>query len=192
MTQIECSGKQQGGGDMKKIMMLWMIACLAGCSYFVSIDELARNIQEQIQQEFNANPDYQHYRLTVLNVKIVHRQGNEFEAVSQLNYQGHEYPVNVKIIKVNGGYSWSIEDDAFAFIDEIEIEKYRQQLDRELEQITLSLDQDDLSTKVSVQQENFATGAMVQGSVAQQEQTMPKPNHDEKPYPVGNINAYTQ
>ena len=39
-----------------------------------------------------------------------------------LNYQGNEYPINVKISKVNGGYSWAIEDDAFAFIDEIEIE----------------------------------------------------------------------
>ena len=85
-----------------------------------------------MQQEFNANPNYQHYRLTVVNVKIRHRKGNEFEAVSHLNYQGNEYPINVKISKVNGGYSWAIEDDAFAFIDEIEIEKYRQQLDREL------------------------------------------------------------
>ena len=125
---------------MKKIMMLWMVACLAGCSYFVSMDELARNIQTQMQREFNSNRDYQHYRFTVKKVKIVQRQGNEFQAISHLNYQGEEYPIHVKVFKVDGGYSWSIEDDAFAFIDEIEIEKYRQQLDRELQQLASALD----------------------------------------------------
>lgn len=169
---------------MKKIMMLWMIACLAGCSYFVSIDELARNIQEQIQREFNANPDYQHYRLTVRNVKIVHRQGNEFEAVSQLNYQGHEYPVSVKIIKVNGGYSWSIEDDAFAFIDEIEIEKYRQQLDRELEQLSASLDDlESVEEPVRVELSSNIRPAI--------EPAVQAASYDEEPIPVGNITAYT-
>ncbi len=169
---------------MKKIMMLWVIACLAGCSYFVSIDELARNIQEQIQREFNANPDYQHYRLTERNVKIVHRQGNEFEAVSQLNYQGHEYPVNVKIIKVNGGYSWSIEDDAFAFIDEIEIEKYRQQLDRELEQLSASLDDlESVEEPVRVELSLNIRPAI--------EPVVQAASYDEEPIPVGNITAYT-
>ena len=108
---------------MRTIIVLWMIACLAGCSYFVSMDELARNIQAQMQQEFNSNQDYQRYRFTVQKVKIVQRQGNQFKAISHLNYQGEAYPVNVKIFKVDGGYRWSIEEDAFAFIDEIEIEK---------------------------------------------------------------------
>ena len=106
---------------MRTIIVLWMIACLAGCSYFVSMDELARNIQAQMQQEFNSNQDYQRYRFTVQKVKIVQRQGNQFKAISHLNYQGEAYPVNVKIFKVDGGYRWSIEEDAFAFIDEIEI-----------------------------------------------------------------------
>ncbi|MCO8085564.1 hypothetical protein NI464_09260 [Acinetobacter lwoffii] len=88
---------------MKKIMMLWMVACLAGCSYFVSMDELARNIQTQMQHEFNSNRDYQHYRFTVKKVKIVQRQGNEFQAISHLNYQGEEYPIHVKVFKVDGG-----------------------------------------------------------------------------------------
>ena len=170
---------------MKKIMMLWMIACLAGCSYFVSIDELARNIQEQMQREFNANPEYQHYHLTVVKVKVVHRKGNEFEAVSQLNYQGHEYPINVKITKANGGYSWLIEDDAFAFIDEIEVEKYRQQLDRELEQLAASLE--DLEPvaepKMVEPDSNIRAAAKPVVQVA---------SYDEEPIPVGNITAYTQ
>ena len=70
---------------MKKIMMVWMVACLAGCNYFVSMDELARNIQTQMQHEFNSNQDYQRYRFTVKKVNIVQRQGNEFQAISHLN-----------------------------------------------------------------------------------------------------------
>lgn len=170
---------------MKKIIMILMIACLAGCSYFVSIDELARNIQGQMQQEFNANPNYQHYRLTVVNVKIRHRKGNGFEAVSHLNYQGNEYPINVKISKVNGGYSWAIEDDAFAFIDEIEIEKYRQQLDRELEQLASSLDDlEPVNEPTSIE-----LGPDVRSVT---EPVLQAASYDEEPIPVGNITAYTQ
>ena len=82
MKSFICKAVREHKGRDEKIIMILMIACLAGCSYFVSIDELARNIQGQMQQEFNANPNYQHYHLTVVNVKIRHRKGNEFEAVS--------------------------------------------------------------------------------------------------------------
>ena len=170
---------------MKKIMMLWMVACLAGCSYFVSMDELARNIQTQMQREFNSNRDYQHYRFNVKKVKIVQRQGNEFQAISHLNYQGEEYPIHVKVFKVDGGYSWSIEDDAFAFIDEIEIEKYRQQLDRELQQLASALD--DLEP---VDEPNQNVSGSLITPVA--EPALQDVSYQEEPIPVGNITAYTQ
>lgn len=170
---------------MKKIMMLWMVACLAGCSYFVSMDELARNIQTQMQREFNSNRDYQHYRFTVKKVKIVQRQGNEFQAISHLNYQGEEYPIHVKVFKVDGGYSWSIKDDAFAFIDEIEIEKYRQQLDRELQQLASALD--DLEP---VDEPNQNVSGSLITPVA--EPALQDVSYQEEPIPVGNITAYTQ
>lgn len=169
---------------MKTIMMLWMIACLTGCSYFVSMDELARNIQTQMQREFNSNQHYQRYRFTVQKVKIVQRQGHEFKAISHLNYQGEEYPVNVKIFKVEGGYSWSIEDDAFAFIDEIEVEQYRQQLDRELQQLASALD--DLEPGPELKQ-NTSSSLLI--PVAE---PLPQGGSDqEEPIPVGNITAYT-
>ena len=172
-------------GAMKKIMMLWMVACLTGCSYFVSMDELAKNIQTQMQREFNSNRDYQHYRFTVKKVKIVQRQGNEFQAISHLNYQGEEYPIHVKVFKVDGGYSWSIEDDAFAFIDEIEIENYRQQLDRELQQLASALD--DLEP---VDEPNQNVSGSLITPVA--EPALQDVSYQEEPIPVGNITAYTQ
>ncbi|MFW1753523.1 hypothetical protein [Acinetobacter wanghuae] len=175
----------------KGVLLLCMLLSTA-CSYFVSIEELAQYVELQMQREFNANTEYKKYHLIVEDVQITERKGNEFKAISKLKYQGQPFVIDVNIQKSKTGFSWRIAEEAFTFIDEIEIEKYRQQLDRELEQITLSLEQDDLSAKVSVQPENFATGAMAQGSLAQQEQTMPNSNHNEKPYPVGNINAYTQ
>jgi hypothetical protein len=172
-------------GRMKKIMILLMIACLAGCSYFVSMDELAENIQGQMQREFNTNPDYQSYRLTVVRVKILQHKDNSFEAVSQLNYQGDEYPVQVKIIKERGGYRWSVEDKDFAFIDDIEIEKYRQQLDRELQQLASSLDEPEPGTQpVTVQ-----LGAEIRPVM---EPVVQPVVHQEEPIPAGNITAYTR
>ncbi len=170
---------------MKKIMMLWMVACLAGCSYFVSMDELARNIQAQMQQEFNSNQDYQRYRFTVQRVKIVQRQGNQFNAISLLNYQGEAYPVNVKIFKVDGGYRWAIEEDAFAFIDEIEIEQYRQQLDRELQQLAAALD----DLEPVDESKEHERGSLVTPIAEPEFQGV---SYQEEPVPVGNITAYTQ
>ena len=169
---------------MKKIMMLWMVACLAGCSYFISMDELARNIQTQMQHEFNSNQKYQHYRFTVKKVKIVKRKGNQFQAVSHLDYQGEEYPIQVKVFKADEGYGWSIEDDAFAFVDEIEIEKYRQQLDRELQQLAAALDDLEPVDEPNQQQLPFVT------PVAEPE--LHGVSYQEESIPVGNITAYTQ
>ncbi|PJI33746.1 MULTISPECIES: hypothetical protein [Acinetobacter] len=170
---------------MRTIIVLWMIACLAGCSYFVSMDELARNIQAQMQQEFNSNQDYQRYRFTVQRVKIVQRQGNQFNAISHLNYQGEAYPVNVKIFKVDGGYRWAIEEDAFAFIDEIEIEQYRQQLDRELQQLAAALD----DLEPVDESKEHERGSLVTPIAEPEFQGV---SYQEEPVPVGNITAYTQ
>ena len=167
---------------MKKIMMGFMIACLAGCSYFISTEELARNIQGQMQREFNANPDYQDYHLKVLQVKIVQRTGNGFQAISQLSYQGHEYPIEVQIAKAGGGYNWSIEKDAFTFIDEIEIEKYRQQLDRELAQLAASLEPVNEATTLE----------SVANSYPAVEPVLHSASDNVEPIPVGNITAYSQ
>lgn len=170
---------------MRTIIVLWMIACLAGCSYFVSMDELARNIQAQMQQEFNSNQDYQRYRFTVQRVKIVQRQGNQFNAISHLNYQGEAYPVNVKIFKVDGGYRWAIEEDAFAFIDEIEIEQYRQKLDRELQQLAAALD----DLEPVDESKEHERGSLVTPIAEPEFQGV---SYQEEPIPVGNITAYTQ
>lgn len=157
------------------------MAALTGCSYFISIDEVARHIEAQMQREFNANTEYKHYHLIVDDVQITERKGDEFKAISKLKYQGQPFVIDVKIEKMDGGFSWKIEQDAFAFIDEIEIEKYKQQLDRELEQISDSLEQED------------TTQAVVEPVLDQPKVINPtvKP-YDEKPYPVGNITAYSK
>ena len=86
---------------------------------------------------------------------------------------------------MDGGYSWSIEDDAFAFIDEIEIENYRQQLDRELQQLASALD--DLEP---VDEPNQNVSRSLITPVA--EPTLQDVSYQEEPIPVGNITAYTQ
>lgn len=169
-----------GAKTLKVLMMLCMVA-LAGCSYFISIDEVARHIEAQMQREFNANTEYKHYHLIVDDVQITERKGDEFKAISKLKYQGKPFVIDVKIEKMDSGFSWKIEQDAFAFIDEIEIEKYKQQLDRELEQISVSLDQED-TMHIAVEDELTQPEAM----------NHTVKSYDEKPYPVGNITAYSK
>ena len=155
---------------------------MSACSYFVSIDELSRNIQSQMQREFNSSLDYRHYRLKVMEVKIIERSGDHFRAISKVEYQGQSFPIQVSIQKVEQGYSWQLEDDAFAFIDEVEIRRYEQQLQQELAMISAEFEQDEGFEDDS---ENNITKA------ATQESTMAS-QRVEEPIPVGNITAYTQ
>ncbi|MFV5490528.1 hypothetical protein [Acinetobacter sp. ASP199] len=167
---------------MKRISLLFLSLLLSACSYFVSIDELSSNIQSQMQREFNSSLDYRHYRLKVMAVKIVERSGDHFQAISQVQYQGQSFPVKVSIQKVEQGYSWQLEDDAFAFIDEVEIRRYEQQLQQELAMISAEFEQDEGFEDHRV---NEITEA------AAQESTMAS-QRVEAPIPVGNITAYTQ
>lgn len=167
---------------MKRISLLFLTLLLFACSYFVSVDELSRNIQSQMQREFNSSLDYRHYRLKVMDVKITERSGDHFQAISQIQYQGQSFPVQVSIQKVEQGYSWQLEDDAFAFIDEVEIQRYEQQLQQELAMISAEFEHDE---GFEDNRANDATEA------AAQESTMAA-QRVEEPIPVGNITAYTQ
>lgn len=167
---------------MKTILMLLWVLVLSACSYFISVDELARNIQHQMQREFNANTDYRHYRLTVVDVKIIERHGNDFKAVSTLQYQGQPFDIDVHIQQQDGGYNWILQEDAFAFIDEVELERYQRQLERELNQLTTALDQENLP-EVELKEE---TSELIPPL-----QEFKSPPRVEPPIPVGNISAYT-
>ena len=90
-----------------------------------------------------------------------------------------------KIFKVDGGYRWAIEEDAFAFIDEIEIEQYRQQLDRELQQLAAALD----DLEPVDESKEHERGSLVTPIAEPEFQGV---SYQEEPVPVGNITAYTQ
>ncbi|ATO18645.1 hypothetical protein BS636_02690 [Acinetobacter sp. LoGeW2-3] len=167
---------------MKRISLLFLVLILSACSYFVSIDELSRNIQAQMQREFDSSLDYRHYRLKVMDVKIVERSHNSFQAISQVQYQGESFPIKVLIQKVEQGYSWQLEEDAFAFIDEVEIQRYEQQLQQELAMISAEFEHDDGFDDYQV---NKTTTAV------EQEPSMAS-QRVEEPIPVGNITAYSQ
>lgn len=176
---------------MYKGLLLLCILMSTACSYFVSIDEVAQQVELQMQREFNVNTEYKNYHLIVDDVQITERKGDTFKAISKLKYQGQPFVIDVDIHKSKDGFTWSIENEAFSFIDEIEIEKYRQQLDHELEKITLSLEHNDLSTKALAQQQPFESDVLGRPTIVKP-QIVPKPNDDEKPYPVGNITAYSK
>lgn len=173
---------------MKMIFIIMILSVLSACSYFVSKEELARQIQAQMQSEFNSNLDYQHYHLTVEKVRILERQGLGFKAVSQLRYQEREFPIEVEILHTDGGYAWHIDKEDFAFIDEIEIEKYQAQLDLELKQLAQAIEHDDLTSPVTF---NLTAQSATAYQPLQSEKVTPTITADNRPIPVGNITAYT-
>ena len=168
---------------MKKISLVLLCALLTACSYFISIDELARNIQQQLQREFNSNADYSAYRLQVMQFKITERSGQQFKALAQVRYQGQDYPLHVSIQQVEQGYNWQLEEDAFAFIDEVEIQRYQQQLEQELAALSLQLEQEQIQNQQLQAQSNLVETHL--------QPTQESIRHMEEPIPVGNITAYT-
>ena len=166
---------------MKRLSFFFLILWLSACSYFVSTDELARNIESQMQRELNNHQDYRHYKLKVLEVKITERDGREFKAISQLEYLGKSYPVHVLIHPDGKGYSWELEGDAFAFIDEVEIQKYERQLQQELAMISAEFERDD----------GFDSSVRYTAPATEEPEPVGVSQRVEDPIPVGNITAYT-
>ncbi|WP_227509866.1 hypothetical protein [Acinetobacter sp. NCu2D-2] len=158
------------------------MAALSGCSYFVSIDEVARHVEAQMQREFNANIEYKNYHLVVDDVQITERKGNEFKAISKLKYQGQPFVIDVVIYKENGGFGWKIDHDAFSFIDEIEIAKYQQQLDDELRLIAQSIEKEPQVVVITYQA----------NQTSNTDSSYTVKSYDEQPYPVGNVTAYSK
>lgn len=169
---------------MKKISLILLSGLLAACSYFISIDELARNIQQQMQREFNSSADYRAYRLQVMQLKVTERSGQQFKALAQVRYQGQDYPLQVYIQQVEQGYTWQLEEDAFAFIDEVEIQRYQQQLEQELAALSLQLEQE--------QAQNQLFQAQTSADEIHFQPMQESVRQIEAPIPVGNITAYTR
>ena len=80
------------------------------------------------------------------------------------------------------GYSWQLEDDAFAFIDEVEIQRYEQQLQEELAMISAEFEQD----------EGFEDEKVNEISEAATRESRTTSQRVEEPIPVGHITAYTK
>lgn len=175
-----------GGCSMFRILTIIVLLSLVGCSYFISTDELSRQIEQQIQHEFDTNTQYQSYHLKVKDLKIIERQGLNFNGQASLQFENQPYTVKVHIFKDVKGYSWRIDETEFAFIDEVELAKYQAQLDQELKKISADLDQATEDVILEKVPESYV-GLREESDNSDYQWT-----DDDEPFPKGNITVNSQ
>ncbi|OTG80966.1 hypothetical protein B9T33_08295 [Acinetobacter sp. ANC 5054] len=167
---------------MLRILTLIFLLNLTGCSYFVSSDELSRQIEQQMQREFDTNSAYQSYHLKVKDLKIIERKGLNIKGQASLQFENKPYTVMVQIFKDVQGYSWKIDETEFTFIDEVEMAKYQAQLDQELQNFSAELDHGS---------EEIIPEKVPESYVGLREETDNSDytwtDSDEEPFPKGNI-----
>lgn len=167
---------------MLRILFIAVALSFVGCSYFVSTDELSDRIELQMQREFDQNAAYQQYHLKIQDFKILERQGTSFKGQATLKYDGQSYQIPVQIYKDVQGYSWKIEESAFAFIDEADVAKYQAQLDEEFKNISAELDHDNTQESVDAPQQSYV-GLREEQDASDYKWT----EYDDEPFPNGNI-----
>ena len=129
---------------MKKLSIAFLMLLMVGCSNYVSTDEVTATVKNQMQQDLASNSSYQSYDLSVLDLSLEKQSAEHFKGVSTLKYQNKAYDVDVMVYKLDdGSYYWQIEPEEFAFIDDIELDKYSQQLEKEFTDLVNALEFDD-------------------------------------------------
>ena len=168
---------------MFRWLTIFLLVSLTGCSYFVSTDELSRQIEQQMQHEFDLNPNYRQYHLRIQNIKVLERKGLSFKAQATLQYDGQPYTVLVEIYKDLQGYAWKIDEEQFAFIDEAEIAKYQAQLDQELNHLVEELEQPTEEVEPVTSAPESYVGLREEEDPSDYQWT----GYDDEPFPKGNI-----
>lgn len=137
--------RQQEYAPMKTIAFAVLISLMAGCSNFVSTDDVAATVKNQMQQDFASNQAYEAYDFNVIDLTLKKEETDYFKGLSTLKYQGKSYPVEVEVFRLeDGSYLWQVEPEQFAFVDDVELERYKKGLDREFNDLVNAIEFENL------------------------------------------------
>lgn len=118
---------------------------MVGCSNFASTQDVTATVKHQMQQDFASEKAYEAYDLSVVDLKLEKEDRNYFKGSTTLKYQNKNYPVDVEVFRLeDGSYLWQAEPEQFAFIDDVELDRYKENLDREFNDLVNAIEFENL------------------------------------------------
>ncbi len=132
-----CDKKLAFGGEMRSLLLALFIVFAVGCNYFISTEQIAKDVKEQIQQEFDTQSQFKDYHFKINNLTVIKQQGNQYKGLAEVLYEGQVHRIAVNILMDGEKYIWEIPAENFNFVRNIELEKYQKELDDRLNSIQL-------------------------------------------------------
>lgn len=126
---------------MKSLLCILVISLIAGCSNYVSSDEMTTDVRTELQEQLDHDGQFKKYDIQVVDLHLNKMSDGVYEGQSTLAYNGTTYPVSMLVLVTDEGeYIVNIPNDDFAFLDDIELERYRAQLEKEFQDLVGALD----------------------------------------------------
>ena len=122
---------------MRSLLLALFIVFAVGCNYFISTEQIAKDVKEQIQQEFDTQSQFKDYHFKINNLTVIKQQGNQYKGLAEVLYEGQVHRIAVNILMDGEKYIWEIPAENFNFVHNIELEKYQKELDDRLNSIQL-------------------------------------------------------
>lgn len=122
---------------MRSLLLTLFMVFAVGCNYFVSTDQIAKDVKEQIQQEFDTQSQFKDYHFKISDLTVIKQQGNQYKGLAEVIYEGKVHRISVNILMDGEKYIWEIPAENFNFVRNIELEKYQKELDEKLQNIQL-------------------------------------------------------
>ena len=126
---------------MKLFLCILVFSLIAGCSNYLSPEEMTSEVQTELQDQLDHDGQLKKYDFQVIDLHLTKMSDGVYEGKSTLEYNDLEYPIGMLVLVTDDGeYIVNIPNDDFAFLDEIELERYRVQLEKEYQDLVGALD----------------------------------------------------
>lgn len=126
---------------MKALFCSLLLLCCVGCSNYVSPEELNAALRIKLQSQLNESQQLKKYEMQVLDLKLTEMSEDVYAGQSTLSYAGKVYPITMLVLVTEEqDYIVNIPNEDFSFLDDIELEKYRAQLEQEFQSLVGALD----------------------------------------------------
>lgn len=119
---------------MKALFCSLLLLCCASCSNYVSTEELNAALKIKLQNQLDESQQLKNYDMQVLDLKLTEMSKDVYAGQSTLSYAGQVYPISMLVLVIDEkDFIVNIPNEDFAFLDEVELEKYRAQLEQEFQ-----------------------------------------------------------
>lgn len=94
---------------------------IVGCG--PSNQDVEEIVKASMQKTFSTDSKYGKYRMSVQRVMVIHEEGNRYQGMADIQYEGKTYNVALEITSDGSNVIWKAAQGAFLFLAQHEIAK---------------------------------------------------------------------